>query len=92
MPRGILVLGVLAWTAMGCAYPPPVVNVESPPCECTCHFKATSPEIGRGCWVQNDVLICPLVRRTLDIEPAYPSEDPRCTKQPDGTLRCEVAD
>ena len=31
-----------------------------------------------------------LVKRQLEIEPAYPSDDPRCEKQPDGTLRCQV--
>jgi hypothetical protein len=72
--------------------PPPVVNVEAPPCDCACDcsFKASTPQVGKGCWVQGDVLVCPLVRRELEIEPAYPSEDPRCEKQPDGTLRCKV--
>lgn len=68
----------------------PQVNVEAPPCDCSCSFAATAPQIGKGCYVSGDVLVCPLVRRTLEVEPAYPSEDPRCTKQPDGTLRCEV--
>ena len=72
--------------------PPPVVNVQAPPCDCACNFKATTPQIGKGCHVQGDVLICPLVRRTLDIEPAYPSEDPRCERQPDGTMACEIVD
>ena len=76
--------------ALGCAQPAPIVNVEAPPCECACEFKATTPEIGRGCFVQGDTLVCPLVRRTLELEPAYPTEDPRCTRQEDGTLRCEV--
>jgi hypothetical protein len=40
--------------------------------------------------VSGDHLVCPLVRRTLDIQPAYPSEDPRCEVQEDGTIRCEV--
>ena len=68
----------------------PQVNVDSPPCDCTCLFRASTPEIGKGCWVNGDVLVCPLVRRTLDIEPAYPSEDPRCEKLPDGSMRCEI--
>ena len=72
--------------------PPPVVNVQAPPCDCACNFKATTPQIGKGCHVQGDVLICPLVRRTLDIEPAYPSEDPRCERLPDGTMACEIVD
>ena len=74
---------------LGCAKPP-VVNVPAQPCECACRFEATAPQIGKGCWVQNDVLICPLVKRTLDIEPAYPGADPRCTKQSDGSVRCEI--
>ena len=32
-----------------------------------------------------------LVVKTIDIEPAYPGEDPRCERQEDGTLRCEVS-
>jgi hypothetical protein len=80
---------VVAVVCVGCAKPP-VVNVPAQPCECACNFKATTPQVGKGCWVQNDVLICPLVKRTLEIEPAYPNADPRCEKQPDGTLRCEV--
>ena len=68
----------------------PQVNVDSQPCDCTCLFRASAPEIGKGCWVNGDVLVCPLVRRTLDIEPAYPSEDPRCEKLPDGSMRCEI--
>lgn len=84
-------LFAMAWLVMGCQTPPPpVVNVQAPPCECACDFKATAPQIGRGCWVKDDVLVCPLVVRQLDIEPAYPSEDPRCEEQLDGTLRCEV--
>jgi hypothetical protein len=70
--------------------PPPVVNVEAPPCECACSFEAKAPEVGKGCWVSGDHLVCPLVRRTLEIEPAYPAEDPRCEPQEDGTIRCEV--
>lgn len=81
----LLLAGVL-----GCAQPAPIVNVEAPPCECACEFKATTPEIGRGCFVQGDTLVCPLVRRTLELEPAYPAEDPRCTKMEDGSIRCEV--
>ena len=85
----------------GCAGPP-VVNVqptpvtveapEPPPCQCECSstFRARVPQIGAGCWVQDDVLVCPLVHRDLEIEPAYPSADPRCRKLPDGSLRCEV--
>ena len=83
---------LLATLAMACQSPPPVVNVTTPPCDCACSFKATSPQIGKGCHVQGDVLICPLVRRTLDIEPAYPSEDPRCETQPDGSLVCEIVE
>ena len=37
-----------------------------------------------------DMLVCPLVRRDLEIEPAYPSEDPRCERLENGSLRCEV--
>ncbi len=84
----VLVFGLLA-LGTACAEPP-VVNVPAQPCECACSFEARAPQVGKGCWVQNDVLICPLVKRTLDIEPAYPDADPRCEKQPDGTLRCEV--
>ena len=90
MVRHLRVLAlVLVWVCVACAKPP-VVNVAAQPCECECSFKATAPQIGKGCWVQNDVLICPLVKRTLEIEPAYPDADPRCERQPDGTLRCEV--
>lgn len=88
--RTILLIPIVGW-GLACQTPAPVVNVEAPPCECACQFKATTPEVGKGCWVQNDVMICPLVTRTLEIEPAYPGEDPRCTRQADGTLRCEVA-
>ncbi len=87
----VLLLGVLA---AGCQRPPPprppIVNVEAPPCRCECSYAATTPQIGRGCWVEGDRLICPLVRRSLEVEPAYPSVDPRCERMPDGTLRCTV--
>ena len=83
-------LVVAVGLALGCNRPPPVVHVQAQPCECSCAFRAVAPQVGKGCWVQNDVLICPLVKRTLEIEPAYPDADPRCTKQEDGTLRCEV--
>ena len=88
----------------GCAQPP-VVKVEptpitveapavTPTCQCDCSsaFRARVPQIGSGCWVQDDVLVCPLVSRNLEIEPAYPAEDPRCEKLADGSLRCEVRD
>lgn len=78
------------WMMLGCQTTPPVVNVEAPPCQCACDFKASAPQVGRGCHVQGDVLICPLVVKQLEIEPAYPSEDPRCQEEADGTLRCEV--
>ena len=81
---------VLALLAVACQKLPPVVNVEAPPCECACSFRAVTPEIGRGCWVQGDTLVCPLAKRTLEIEPAFPSEDPRCERQEDGTLKCQV--
>jgi hypothetical protein len=81
---------VLGSVAAGCQTPAPVVNVQAPPCECACDFKATAPQIGKGCHVDGDRLICPLVRRTLEIEPAYPSDDPRCEKQEDGSLRCQI--
>jgi hypothetical protein len=65
-----------------------------PPCECECEcvssFKATAPQVGKGCWVSGDLLTCPLVRRELEIQPAFPSEDPRCEKLEDGTLECRV--
>lgn len=87
------VLG-LAALGMGCQTPPPpprpVVNVQAPPCNCECAYTATAPQIGKGCWVEGDRLICPLVRRSIEVEPAYPSEDPRCVRQPDGTTRCTV--
>jgi len=84
----VLLLLLLATSA--CQRPPPVVNVQAPPCECACSFRAVAPSVGKGCWVKDDVLVCPLVKRTLEIEPAYPEDDPRCERQPDGTLRCEV--
>lgn len=90
MQRRLLGLSVAAILVVGCQTKPPVVNVEAPPCECACSYRAVAPQIGKGCWVQNDVLVCPLVKRTLEIEPAYPDADPRCEKQEDGSLRCEV--
>jgi hypothetical protein len=90
MRAGIPGLLLAALVAVGCQTKPPVVNVPAQPCECACSYRAVAPQIGKGCWVQNDVLVCPLVKRTLDIEPAYPEADPRCEKQEDGTLRCEV--
>ena len=88
--RTRVLYAALLSAALGCASLRPVVNVEAPPCQCDCAFRATTPEIGRGCWVQGDVLVCPLVVKTIEIEPAYPAEDPRCEKREDGTLRCEV--
>ena len=82
------VLFSLLLVLVACQAPP--VHVHAPPCDCSCLFRASAPEVGKGCWVNGDVLVCPLVRRTLDIEPAYPSEDPRCEKLPDGTMRCEI--
>jgi len=89
----------------GCVQPPVVrveptpVTVEAPTvtvpacqCDCSSAFRARVPQIGSGCWVQDDVLVCPLVSRKLEIEPAYPAEDPRCEKLSDGSLRCEVRD
>ena len=90
MTRPALLLAALAACALACQRPPPVVNVQAPPCDCACSFRAVAPEIGKGCWVKGDVLVCPLVKRTLEIEPAYPEDDPRCQRQADGTLRCEV--
>lgn len=87
----MLLAAWLAAGALGCVPPAPIVNVEAPPCRCDCAYSASAPEIGRGCWVQGDTLVCPLVRRTLEIEPAYPADDPRCTKLPDGTMECRVA-
>ena len=79
---------------LGCQTPSPApqISVSTPPCDCSCSFEASAPQIGKGCHVQGDVLICPLVRRTLDIEPAYPSEDPRCTTQSDGSLVCSIVE
>lgn len=89
--RGRIAVLVLAVAVCGaCRSVPPVVNVPAQPCQCSCSYRAVAPEIGKGCWVQNDVLVCPLVKRTLEIEPAYPGADPRCTKQKDGTLKCKV--
>lgn len=90
MTRPALLLAALAACALACQSPPPVVNVQAPPCDCACSFRAVAPEIGKGCWVKDDVLVCPLVKRTLEIEPAYPEDDPRCKRLEDGTLRCEV--
>lgn len=87
---GLVLPVALAALLAACESPPPVVNVETPPCECACRFKATQPQIGKGCWVNGDVLVCPLVRRTLDIEPAYPGEDPRCETLESGEIRCEI--
>lgn len=81
----ILVLALLA-----CQQAPPVVNVQAPPCECACDFKATAPQVGKGCWVSGDMMVCPLVRRDLEIQPAYPSEDPRCERLASGELRCAI--
>lgn len=86
----LAVLAALTAFVIACETPPPVVNVEAPPCECACRFQASAPQIGKGCWVNGDVLVCPLVRRTLDIEPAYPSEDPRCETLESGEIRCEI--
>ncbi len=79
---------ILILAALACQQAPPVINVQAPPCECA--FKATAPQVGKGCWVSGDLLVCPLVRRDLEIEPAYPSEDPRCEKLEDGSLRCAI--
>ncbi len=95
MPRWLALLLMACWGlsgASGCMPEPPIVNVATPPCECDCRFRATAPQVGRGCYVKDDLLICPLVRRTLDVEPAFPAEDPRCERGPDGALRCEVAE
>lgn len=89
----LLVVSILLFGVFSCATPPaPVVNVAAPPCDCACEFKASVPQIGRGCHVQGDLLVCPLVRRTLEIEPAYPSEDPRCRKEADGTTVCSIVE
>ncbi len=74
---------LLALTALGCQTQPRV-------CQCDCAFKATTPQVGKGCWVEGDKLICPLVRRSLRLEPAYPSEDPRCEQQEDGRIKCAI--
>lgn len=108
MVRSKLWMAMVVVGALGCATQPPVVNVAPPtvnveppavtvqaqPCNCDCSsaFAAKVPQIGKGCWVQDDVLVCPLVYRNLDVEPAYPGADPRCERQADGTLRCEVKD
>lgn len=81
---------VVALAAFACQQAPPVVNVQAPPCECACDFKATAPQVGKGCWVNGDLLVCPLVRRDLEIEPAYPAEDPRCERLENGDLQCEI--
>jgi hypothetical protein len=83
-----LVIPALGWLA--CQQAPPVVQVQAPPCECACAFKASAPQVGKGCWVSGDLMVCPLVRRDLEIEPAYPSDDPRCERLPDGDLRCAI--
>ena len=88
-PSAMMALAI-AWLLAGCETPTPVVNVQAPPCKCDCTYAATAPQIGKGCWVEGDRLICPLVRRSLDVEPAYPSDDPRCERQADGSLRCTV--
>jgi hypothetical protein len=84
------ILLILAPAALACQQAPPVVNVQAPPCECACDFKATAPQVGKGCWVSGDMMVCPLVRRDLEIQPAYPSEDPRCERLPNGELRCAI--
>jgi hypothetical protein len=81
---------ILALAALACQQAPPVVHVQAPPCECACAFKATAPQVGKGCWVSGDMMVCPLVRRDLEIEPAYPSEDPRCERLANGELRCAI--
>lgn len=88
----VLGAGLGAAAQIACQTAPPVVNVAAPPCRCACEsaFRASTPQIGKGCYVDGDRLICPLVRRDVDLEPAYPSEDPRCEKQEDGTIRCTV--
>ena len=80
----------LALGTLACQHAPPLFNVQAPPCECACDFKATAPQVGKGCWVSGDLMVCPLVRRDLEIEPAYPSEDPRCERLADGSLRCAI--
>ena len=81
---------ILALNSLACQQAPPVVNVQAPPCECACAFKASAPQVGKGCWVSGDLMVCPLVRRDLEIEPAHPSEDPRCERLADGDLRCAI--
>jgi hypothetical protein len=81
---------IMASASLACQHAPPVVNVQAPPCECACDFKATAPQVGKGCWVSGDLLVCPLVRRDLEIAPAYPSEDPRCERLANGELRCAI--
>jgi hypothetical protein len=88
--RVALLISILSPATFACQQAPPVVNVQAPPCECGCAFKATAPQVGKGCWVNGDLLVCPLVRRDLEIEPAYPSEDPRCKRLEDGSLRCAI--
>jgi hypothetical protein len=83
-------LPTLVLATLACQQAPPVVNVQAPPCECACDFKATAPQVGKGCWVNGDLLVCPLVRRDLEIEPAYPSEDPRCERLANGDLQCAI--
>lgn len=81
---------ILVAATLACQQAPPIVNVQAPPCECACDFKATAPQVGKGCWVSGDMMVCPLVRRDLEIEPAYPSEDPRCQRLPSGELQCAI--
>jgi hypothetical protein len=81
---------ILTLAALACQQAPPVVNVPAQPCECACAFRATSPQVGKGCWVNGDLLVCPLVRRDLEIEPAYPAEDPRCERLANGELQCAI--
>jgi hypothetical protein len=81
---------ILVAVTLACQQAPPVVNVQAPPCKCACDFKATAPQVGKGCWVSGDMMVCPLVRRDLEIQPAYPSEDPRCQRLPSGDLQCAI--
>ena len=85
-----LITLALATTLLGCRYLMPAVEMYPPPCDCACSFRATAPEIGQGCWVSGDLLTCPLVRRELEVAPAFPSEDPRCTELELGGVMCEV--
>ena len=82
-------LGIVALTALLAAI---TLACQTQPrvCQCDCSFKATTPQVGKGCWVEGDKLICPLVRRSLKLEPAYPSEDPRCEQQEDGRIKCAI--